>query len=125
MIRVARFLTIALAAFAICLAVGLALAGEREITKSLAATYHATAEVVLSDGSRADLVSDRYAIEVEYAHHWKESIGQSVLYGILTDKQPGVVLLVADPDKEAKYIERCRCVCDKLQIKLWIERVKP
>lgn len=102
-----------------------ALAGECDITKALAAKYHADAEVVLSDGSRADLISERYAIEVEWSKKWKESIGQCELYSILTGKEPGVILLVKDPAAEAKHIERCHKVCDKLKIKLWIERVEP
>jgi len=102
-----------------------ALAGECDITKAIAAKYHAQPEVVLSDGSRADLISDRYAIEVEWSAKWKESIGQCELYAILTGKDPGVILLVKDPASEEKHIERCRKVCDHLKIKLWIERVEP
>lgn len=113
------------AAFALWWCAAFALAGECEITKALAAKYHAKPEVALSDGSRADLVNERYAIEVEWSIKWKESIGQCELYSILTGKEPGVILLVKDPAKEAKHIERCRRVCDKLQIRLWIERVEP
>ena len=45
-------------------------------------------------GGRADLVNDTYAIEVEFAHKWKNSIGQSLWYGLQLDRQPGIVIIM-------------------------------
>jgi hypothetical protein len=53
-------------------------------------------------GGRADIVTDIYAIEVEWAHKWKESIGQAMWYGMQTNKKPGIVLLMRSID-DRKY----------------------
>lgn len=53
-------------------------------------------------GGRADVVTEEYAIEVEYAHLWKQSIGQSLWYGIQLNKKAGIVLIMRTPD-DYKY----------------------
>lgn len=53
-------------------------------------------------GGRADIVNDEYAIEVEFADHWKNSIGQALWYGLQTNKKPGIVLVMREL-KERKY----------------------
>lgn len=55
--------------------------------------FHGEKEVVL-DGGRADIVNETYAIEVEKAPKWKNSIGQALWYGLQTNKKPGIVLIM-------------------------------
>lgn len=50
-------------------------------------------EVRLSNGTRADCVTDRLAIEIDFANHWAEAIGQSLNYAAVTGKQPAVILI--------------------------------
>lgn len=45
-------------------------------------------------GGRADIVNEEYAIEVEWADHWKNAIGQSLWYALQTNKKPGIVVLM-------------------------------
>jgi REP element-mobilizing transposase RayT len=52
-------------------------------------------EVSVPNG-RADIVNEEYAIEVEWANNWKHSIGQALWYGLQTNKNPGIVLLMKD-----------------------------
>ncbi len=49
---------------------------------------------VRMEGGRADVVNETYAIEVEYAHLWKQSIGQSLWYALQLNKKPGIVLVM-------------------------------
>lgn len=49
-------------------------------------------------GGRIDCLTDQYAIEVDYAPKWKESIAQARWYGFQTDKAPAILLIVG-PDE--------------------------
>lgn len=75
-------------------------------------------EVVLPDRARVDCVTKDYAVEIEFAHKWAESIGQSLYYGIALKKKPGVVLIVA-PWGDEKYVARFKAVAKKHKIRLW------
>lgn len=50
-------------------------------------------EVPVQSG-RVDILTDEYAIEVEHANKWKQSIGQAMWYGFQTNKQPGIILII-------------------------------
>jgi hypothetical protein len=71
-------------------------------------------------GVRVDILTSKYAIEVDFAHKQYEAIGQSLYYSILTKKQAGIILIVENHRLDLKYILRCRTVCRKYNIKLWI-----
>ena len=43
-------------------------------------------EYVLKDRTRVDCLTDKYAIEVDFAKKWAESIGQSLYYAEITGK---------------------------------------
>lgn len=92
----------------------------------LAKKYNAVPEYRLEDGTRVDLLSPTHAWEVDWAKNgkWAEAIGQTLYYAIQTNRQPGVILLVRDPEKDKPYVERCRKVCDHLWIDLRVEQVK-
>ena len=46
----------------------------------------------ISKNGRVDIVTDEYAIEVEWANNWKHSIGQALWYSIQTNKKPASYL---------------------------------
>ena len=50
-------------------------------------------EVRLEDGTRCDLLTDTHAYEVEAASNWKEAIGQSLHYALVTDRKAGIILI--------------------------------
>jgi len=59
-------------------------------------------EVSIKNG-RIDLVTKEYAIEIEKAPKWKESIGQSLWYALNTNKKPAIILILENPD-HYKYL---------------------
>ena len=75
-------------------------------------------EVVLDDGARVDCVTKDYAVEVDFAPKWAESIGQSLYYALALSKQPAVLLIV-DKDKDYRFTGRLRRVARKYHIKVY------
>ena len=63
-------------------------------------------EYRLSDNCRVDCLTNTHAIEFDFAEKWAESIGQALYYGLQTNKTPGVVLIIEDPEKDIKYVRR-------------------
>jgi len=62
-------------------------------------------EVTVKNG-RIDCVTDRYAIEVDFANKWKECISQGRWYGLQTGKISGCALIVGPNDSRyLAYIE--------------------
>lgn len=59
-------------------------------------------EVAVASGY-VDLLAGDYAIEVEFADKWKQSIGQALWYGLQAGKTPAVVLIKKDND-DHKYV---------------------
>ena len=51
-------------------------------------------EVVLSDRTRVDCLTEEYAIEVDFAKKWAESVGQALYYAKITGKKPAIGLIV-------------------------------
>lgn len=76
-------------------------------------------EQALFDKTRVDLLTPDYAIEVDWAWKWAEGIGQSLHYGLQTDRVPAVILLLRDREKESRYVQRCKAVGSKYGIKVW------
>lgn len=83
-------------------------------------------EYVLHDKTRVDCLTDEYAIEFDFSIKWAESIGQSLHYAYLTNKKPGIVLIVDKKDKE-RYLTRLNDAIgllpkenDQPFIKVWV-----
>jgi hypothetical protein len=97
-------------------------AGEVEECAAIAARYGLQKEVRLDDGSRVDLMSEDMAIEVDWSEKWAEGVGQSLYYGLKTERQPGVLLLRKKGQAEAShrtFVERCKLVCQSYSIVLY------
>jgi len=97
-------------------------AAEPVWSRWLAAKYQGLPEYRTVDGSRVDVLTDEYAIEVEWAKKWPEAIGQALLYGVVTGRRPAVILLLRDKPSEDKYFLRCATACAAAGITLWTER---
>ena len=91
---------------------------EPEWSKYLAIKLNGEAEVILYDDSRADIITETEAIEVEWAKKWKEAPGQAILYGIVSNRKPSIILLTRNKPNEFKYYMRCLAVCAKADIML-------
>jgi hypothetical protein len=75
-------------------------------------------EHVLPDKTRVDILTDKYAIEVDWANKWAEGIGQSLYYGLMTKKIPGVVLILKS-DKDKVHLRRLKRVAGRYEIIIW------
>lgn len=113
-------LSVAIASFLVLYVLGAQT--ELSYEKMLAPKYKARTEVRLPDGARCDLVNENYAIEIDWAHKWAESIGQSLYYAEILKKKPGIILLISSP-KDKVFIKRCQTVCRLYAITLYLENI--
>lgn len=80
-------------------------------------------EYRLPDKTRVDCLTKEYAVEVEYAPKWAESIGQALYYAQSTGRKPAVLVIVRDKDDE-RFLKRLRVVAKEQGIKVWTIRPK-
>ena len=92
---------------------------EKVYQKHFAEEIDGKVEVVLYDNSRVDIVTDEYAIEVDFANKWAEGIGQALYYSIKLDKKAGI-LLIMENENDNKYLQRLLFVCMKYDITVWV-----
>jgi len=71
----------------------------------------------LKDKTRVDILTEDLAIEIDFASKWYEAIGQATHYALMTNKPPGVLLIVRKESDE-KYIKAARNVCRNTRIEL-------
>jgi len=96
---------------------------ERIYQNKWAELHHAkTTEYVLPDKTRVDIITDEYAIEVDFAKKWAESVGQSLYYAAMTGLKPGIVIIVENIN-DYRFIFRLEVLTKKYDIKLWL--IKP
>lgn len=95
---------------------------ERDVQRFWCDRHHGEQEHRLTDGTRIDCLTTEYAVEVEYAAKWAEAIGQSLFYARMTDRKPGIVLIMRERGDE-RFLKRLRKVAGEQGIKVWT--VKP
>ena len=76
-------------------------------------------EYTLPDKTRIDCLTSSYAIEVDFAKKWAESIGQSLYYGLMTNKRPGILLIMEKPKKDIRHLKRLKKVAEIQNIRIW------
>ena len=74
----------------------------------------------LWDNTRVDILTDKWAIEVDWSEKWAEAIGQALWYASVTTMKPGICLLYKNLSKEVNNIYRCNTICAKHNIELWL-----
>ncbi len=81
---------------------------------------NAKIEVIAPNKTRCDVLTDEYAIEVEFAPKWIESIGQSLNYASQFNKKAGIVLILESP-KDYKYYNLAKKLITErnLPITIW------
>jgi hypothetical protein len=87
--------------------------------KKFAKTINGQIEYVLSDQARVDIVTDTFAIEVDFGEKWAESIGQSLFYSTYLKKKAGVLLIV-NGTLEDRFVKRLMSVASYHNITVWI-----
>ena len=82
-------------------------------------------EVRLSDKTRVDCLTDDFAIEFDFAHKWAEAVGQSLHYSFMTNRRPGIVLIMKS-DNDMKYWKRMNNIIwdYRLPINVWMMKGK-
>ena len=90
----------------------------------LAYQMYGESEVPTPCGSRCDVVTESHAWEVEWIKKWSQAPGQAVLYGLLLERSPGVVLLSRRKSTEKHYYLRCFIVCRELGIDLKVQETR-
>ena len=73
----------------------------------------------LLDRTRVDCLTDEYAIEVDFAKKWAESVGQSLYYALMTEKKPAVGLIVRDSAEDERRMKRLRVLAEKYHIEVF------
>ena len=77
-------------------------------------------EVTAGDGTRCDILTKDYAIEVDFARKWGEAIGQSLNYGFQFNRKAGILLILEKPS-DRKHLIRVNSIIQHydLPIKVW------
>jgi len=82
--------------------------------------FGGVSEYRLKDRTRVDCLLNDYAIEVDFAKKWAESIGQSLYYASQTSRKAAVLLIMEDLEKDEKYLHRLKDVSQKHGIEIWV-----
>ena len=64
-------------------------------------------EYKLDDGTRVDCLTDKLAVEFDFAPKWHECIGQALYYGRKTNKTPACVLILENDD-DVRFLYRLK-----------------
>jgi len=91
---------------------------ETEWSKWLAQELGGESEARTFDGSRCDVLTDEFAIEVEWVKKWKEAPTQALFYAAAFGRKPKVILLTRGHDHEELYYLRALVVCHQGGISL-------
>jgi len=94
---------------------------ERYYRNGFAIRMKGEQEVRLPNRRSVDVVTDTFAIEVEFANKWTQSIGQSLDYAKSLNKKAGILLII-DGMKTDKYVTELMdfIVFYHLPIKVWV-----
>jgi len=76
-------------------------------------------EQSLLDRTRVDCLTDEYAIEVDFSKKWAESVGQSLYYAEMTNKKPGIGIIVSNSLKDKRHLKRLQVLALKYDIKIF------
>ncbi len=75
-------------------------------------------EYVLPDRTRVDCVTPEFAVEVDFASKWAEAVGQALYYSIMTEKRPGI-LLIMEGEGDRRFLDRALVISKRLGITVW------
>ena len=77
------------------------------------------------EGGRVDVLTDRYAIEVDRLAKWHEAIGQAAHYALKSEKDPVAALILEERPASAKVTDKLALIdetCREQGIKLILLR---
>jgi len=89
-----------------CLLHGIAFArDELKVSRAWCQRRGGRVEYRLPDGTRVDCLTDKYAVEVEYAPKWAEAVGQSLYYASYFPNRLPAIALIVD-QRSGRYVRR-------------------
>jgi hypothetical protein len=96
---------------------------EHQWTTALSETIRGKPEVSVQFG-RADVLTENYAVEVDFLPKWKEGLGQALHYGDVTGLIPVLALIAREPPDEEllKQIERL-CASKGVKVVLLVPEI--
>jgi len=65
-------------------------------------------EYRLKDNTRVDCLTKDYAVEMDFAYKWAESIGQSLHYARMTGQRAMVILIITNEDRDRKHVNKVK-----------------
>lgn len=69
---------------------------------------------------RVDILTRRYAVEVDRLSKFHEGIGQALHYAKETGKKPGLAIFIIDPNrKDLRKLNYVKRLCSRYNIKVW------
>jgi hypothetical protein len=80
-------------------------------------------EVMLSDRTRVDCLTDTHAIEIDFASKWKQAIGQSLHYALMARKKAGIALILREPSDQ-RYLDQLNAVIKQYQLPIAVWGVR-
>lgn len=93
---------------------------EKYWIKGLRQKINGRSEVAIENG-RVDIVTDNYAIEVDFFHKWQEGLGQALHYGDVLGKIPTLALIDDDSKSKSDHLSQLKYIetlCTKRGVKL-------
>ena len=81
---------------------------EKSYQKAWCDAHNGIMEYKNDDFTRIDCLTDKHAVEFDFANKWAESIGQALHYGLMTGKKPKVVLILDNPKTQMVYYKRAQ-----------------
>ena len=92
---------------------------EKEYQDAWCKQHCGKSEVRLFDNTRVDCITEKEAIEFDFANKWAECTGQALYYRLITGKTPACVLIIENKDKETIYLQRLQGLSNKYGFKVY------
>ena len=92
---------------------------EKYYQRIFCSKFNGILEYTLRDKTRVDCLTSTMAVEVDFSTKWAESIGQSLYYSKMTHKRATVLLILENPQKDIKYLQRLKKVAKDTNIKVY------
>ena len=90
---------------------------EKEYQKYWCNLHNGIMEYKLDDNTRIDCLTNKLAVEFDFAPKWHECIGQALYYGKKTKRMPACVLILEQPDDIRFFYRLKYTVYEKQKIK--------
>lgn len=92
---------------------------ESDYTKMVKNHFNGISHCKLDCGLIPDVITAKYAIEVDYTHKWAESIGQSLLYAKVTNRKP-LIVFIYDKLRDYKQLDLVLSLLRQLAIRVYV-----